>query len=169
MNNQQAQPISSPPKLGNKVNCKRPGTLLLCVQVTNVDNGKGMFKKELNLDFVEMTDKIPDYKNKKTLRLNKGEIAHLIGCVLGYIEKAGAGYRESGLSVMFVTKDKERYITLYDKGTKQNYIKLQSSEMFQIYQLCLECLKDEGQSTQDVIYEIKAFFNSFNQSGPTGC
>jgi hypothetical protein len=151
-----------PPAYGNKVICKRLGAIAVSFQITNIDNGQMGFKKELNVDFGEMEKGQPSFSNKKTVRLNCGEIALLISFVLGYQQKSGAGHRESGLWLSFqaqnTDKGTEMYINMHKHKEQLHFVKLTHAERFQIYRLCLECLTRDGQSSADALAEIKTFF-----------
>lgn len=147
-----------PPQYGNKVICKRPGAIAVAFQITNVDNGQAGFKKELNVDFGEMAQGQPNFKNKKTLRLNCGEIALLFGFVIGHLPKSGAGHRDSGLWLSYQAKDEDMFINMNKHKERLHYIALTHAERYQIYRLCLECLTRDGQSSADALVEINTFF-----------
>lgn len=149
---------SAKPTFGNKLICKRPTVLAMSVQVINVAKGNEMAKLELNIDFGDMPKNIPDFTNKKTVRLNKGEVALLIGFALGYISKVGVGHRESGLWLSFNLKDGQHFINLFKNKDKLHYLELQMAERYQIFQLCLECLMNNDKSSADVLNEVKTFF-----------
>ena len=145
-------------KYGEKVVCKRPEALAVCFQIVNIDIGHGEVKQQINVDFCGWNNGQVDYSVKKTVRLNSGEIAMLIGCLLGYQAKSGAGHRESGLWLAFNTKEGDRFINLFQDKNQLNYIKLTNAERFQIYSLCLDALRKENQSSDDVMTEVKCFF-----------
>ena len=145
-------------KYGEKVVCKRPETLAVCFQVVNIDIGHGDVKQQINVDFCGWENGQPNYSVKKTVRINSGEIAMLIGCLLGYQEKSGAGHRESGLWLSFNDKNGDKFINLWQAKQQLNYVKLTNAESFQIFSLCIEALKREGQTSSDVLFEVKSFF-----------
>ena len=147
---------------GERLICKRPPTIAMCVQVIHPNNQS----KRLSVEFGGWDDNQPNWTDKKSLRLNIGETSLLLACILGYMPECRAGYRESGLFLNVDRKSKPLKLSMYEGSTQVGYINPTASEQFQIYQLGLQVMKRDGMSSKDVLDEFKFYFGVLGTSPP---
>jgi hypothetical protein len=139
---------------GNKVVCIRPPHISLNIQVLLANE-----KKILTIEFGAVTDKqVPDWTNKRSLRLSVGEVSLLCAVCLKYLDSGAVGFRESKLSVTAVNKDDKLWLTLFHDGMKQQFIGLTKAETYEVFQLCLEVLTQSNHDRKTALNEIRVFY-----------
>lgn len=148
MNNNQSS-------FGDKVVCTRPPHVSVNIQILLTDAQK----KVLTIEFggIKEAD-IPDWTNKRSLRLSLGEVSLLCAVCLKYLPKGAVGFRQTKLSISAVNEEDKMWLTLYHDGVKQQYLGLTHAEKYEVYQLCLQTLTHDNKDSATVLNELAMFY-----------
>jgi|GEM_PF-6959730 hypothetical protein len=148
MNNNQSS-------FGDKVVCTRPPHVSVNIQILITDSNT----KVLTIEFgaVKKGD-IPDWSQKRSLRLSLGEVSVICAVCLKYLPKGAVGFRQSKLSISAINKDDKLWLTLYHDNEKQQYLGLTHAETYELYLLCLQILCQDNKSSETVLNELASFY-----------
>lgn len=148
MNNKQSS-------FGDKVVCTRPPHVSVNMQILISDT----HKKVLTIEFGEVKDNdIPDWTNKRSLRLSLGEVSLLCAVCLKYLPKGAVGFRQSKLSISAVNEEDKLWLTLFHNGEKQQYLGLTIAEKYELYLLCIQVLTQDNKDSATVLNELAIFY-----------
>jgi hypothetical protein len=140
---------------GDKVVCTRPPHVSVNIQILISDTQQ----KVLTIEFGRIrNNEIPDWTNKRSLRLSLGEVSLICAVCLKYLPKGAVGFRQSKLSVTAVNKEDKLWLTLFHDGEKQQFLGLTHAETYELYQLFLQVLSQNKPDSNSVLTELAAFY-----------